>query len=124
MWGFCSGGFTGGFFFELAFGVDGSADSFEADAVGVAFGFGLSARGAEAVEAGADGVVASGGPSGLIACEAADGAAVCGALARDGDDPVAAGADGAVASGGPSGLIACEAADGAAVFRRLSQRRR
>ena len=63
-----------------------------------------------------DGAVAIGAPSGLIACEAADGAAVFGASARGGVEPVEAGVGGAVAIGGPSGLIACGAADGAAVF--------
>ena len=76
----CRAVFTGGFFFELAFGVDSSADSFDADAVGVVFGFGLSATGdAETGEAGLDGADAMGVPSGLVACEAADGAAVFGA---------------------------------------------
>jgi hypothetical protein len=42
-------------------------------------GFGVSAGCAEPVEAGADGAAAIGCPSGLIACEAADGAAVFGA---------------------------------------------
>ncbi len=114
--GFCSEGFTSGFFFESIFGVDGSADSFDTDAVGVAFGFGVSARGAEAVEAGVGGAVAIGAPSGLTVCEAADAAAVFGASARGGAESVEAGVDGAVAIGAPSGLIACEAADGAAVF--------
>jgi hypothetical protein len=72
----CRAVLTSGFFFESA--LDSSADSF--DAVGVAFGFGLSARGAGWVEAGVDGADAMGGPSGLVACEeAADGAAVFGA---------------------------------------------
>ena len=75
----CRAVFTIGFFFESA--LDSSADSFDADAdaVGVAFGFGLSARGADWVEAGVDGADAMGVPSGLVACEAADGAAVFGA---------------------------------------------
>jgi hypothetical protein len=106
---------TSGFFFKSIFGADGSADSF--DAVGVAFGFGLSARGANWVGAGADGAVAMGVPSGLVACEAADGAAVFGASARGGVDTGEAGVGGAIAIGAPSGLVACEeAADGAAVF--------
>ena len=67
MRGFCRDGFPDGFFFESAFGVDGSAVSFDADAVGVVFGFGVLAGGAESVEAGVDGAVAMGGPSGLIA---------------------------------------------------------
>jgi hypothetical protein len=96
----------GGFFFESAFGVAGSADSFDADAVGVAFGFGLSARGAEAGEAGADGAVALGAASGLIVCEAAAGTAVFGASARGGEETGEAGADGAVALGAPSFLVA------------------
>ena len=57
---------------------DGCANSFDTCAVGVAFGFGLSARGAESVEAGLGGAFAMGSPSGLIACGAADGAAVFG----------------------------------------------
>ena len=109
-------GLPGGLFFELIFGVDGSADSFDTDAVGFAFGFGVFARGAELVEAGLGGAVAIGAPSGLIACAAADAAAVFGASARGGVELVEAGLGGAVAIGGPSGLIACEAADGAAVF--------
>ena len=39
--GFCCEIFSGGFFFEPIFGVDGSADSFGADAVSVALGFGV-----------------------------------------------------------------------------------
>ncbi len=113
---FCSDGLPGGFFFESIFGADGPADSFDTDAVRVAFGFGVSARGAEAVEAAVDGAVAIGALSGLIICEAADGAAVFEAPARGGDELGGAGADGAVAIGGPFGLIACKAADGAAVF--------
>jgi hypothetical protein len=57
-----------------------------------------------------------GSPSGLIACGAADGAAVFGSSARGGAESGEAGLDGAFAIGSPSGLIACEAADGAAVF--------
>ncbi len=76
----------------------------------------LSRRRAELVEAGVDGAVAIGEPTGLIACEAADGVAVFGVSARGGVEGGEAGVDGAVAIGGPSGLIACEAADGAAVF--------
>jgi hypothetical protein len=109
----CRAVFTSGFFFESA--LDSSADS--SDAVGVAFGFGLSARGADWVEAGVDGADAMGVPSGLVACEAADGAAVFGASARGGVETGEAGVGGAVAIGAPSGLAACEeAADGAAVF--------
>jgi hypothetical protein len=63
--GFGRDGFPDGFFFESAFGVDGSAVSFDADAVGVVFGFGLSGGGG--AEVGVDGAVAIGGPSGLIA---------------------------------------------------------
>ena len=48
MRGFCSDGLPDGFFFELIFGVDGSADSFDTDAVRVPFGFGVSASGADA----------------------------------------------------------------------------
>jgi hypothetical protein len=113
---FCSDGLPDGFFFESIFGADGPADSFDTDAVRVAFGFGVSGRGAEAVEAAVDGAIAIGEPTGLIACEAADGAAVFDAPARGGDDSGEAGADGAIAIGEPTGLIACEAADGAAVF--------
>jgi hypothetical protein len=112
----CRAVFTSGFFFESA--LDSSADSFDADAVGVAFGFGLSARGADWVEAGVGGADAMGAPSGLVACEeAADGAAVFGASARGGVETGEAGVGGAVAMGAPSGLVACEeSADGAAVF--------
>jgi hypothetical protein len=39
--GFCCDIFSAGFFFESIFGVDGSADSFDTEAVCVAFGFGL-----------------------------------------------------------------------------------
>jgi hypothetical protein len=108
----CRAVFTSGFFFESA--LDGSADS--SDAVVVAFGFGLSARGADWVVAGVDGADAMGVPSGLVACEAADGAAVFAASARGGVETGEAAVDGADAMGVPSGLVACEAADGAAVF--------
>jgi hypothetical protein len=103
---FCTDGLPGSFFLASAFGFDGSAASFDADAVGVALGFDLSARPAEWVEAGADGAVAIGRSSGLIACEAADGPAVFGAAARGGVGLGEAGLDGAVAIGGSSGLIA------------------
>jgi hypothetical protein len=112
LWGLCIGDFTGGFFFESIFGVDGSEDSFDTDAVRVAFGFGVPGAGAGAVEAGL-GAVAIGRPSGLIACEAADGTPVFGASAKRG---VEGAADGAVAIGAPSCLIACEIAEGASVF--------
>ncbi len=115
--GFCRAVFTSGFFFESIVGVDGCVSSLDTDSVGVAFGFGASARGGvEPGEAGGGGAVAIGGPSGLIACAAADGAAVFGASARGGVESGKAGGGGAVAIGGPSGLIACAAADGAAVF--------
>jgi hypothetical protein len=39
--GFCCAIFSAGFFFEWIFGVDGSADSFDAEAVCIAFGFGV-----------------------------------------------------------------------------------
>ena len=39
--GFCCEIFSGGFFLELLFGFDGSADSFDTDAVCVALGFGV-----------------------------------------------------------------------------------
>ena len=41
MAGFCCAVFSAGFFFESIFGVDGSADSFDAEAVCVAFDFGV-----------------------------------------------------------------------------------
>jgi hypothetical protein len=113
---FCSDGLPDGFFFESIFGADGPADSFDTDAVRVAFGFGVSARGAEAVEAAVDAAVAIGALSGLIICEAADGAAVFEAPAIGGVESCGAGLGGAVAIGGPFGLIACKAANGAAVF--------
>ena len=56
-----------------------------------------------------------GSPSGLIACGAADGAAVFGASARGGE-AVEAGLGGAVAIGAPSGLTICEAAGAVARF--------
>jgi hypothetical protein len=109
----CRAVFTSGFFCESALGS--SADS--SDAVVVAFGFGLSARGADWFEAGVDGADAIGPPSGLVACEAAEGAAVFGASATGGVETGEAGVGGAVAIGALSGLVACEeAADGAAVF--------
>jgi hypothetical protein len=110
----CRAVFTSGFFFESA--LDSSSDSFDADAVGVAFGFGLSAKGADWVEAGVDGADAMGVPSGLVACEAADGAAGFGVSARGGVETGEAGVDRADAIGAPSGLVAFEAIDGAAVF--------
>jgi hypothetical protein len=116
LWGFCIGGFTGGFFFESILGVDGSADSSDTDAVRVALGFGGSGTGAEAVEAGLDGAGAIGRPAGLIACEAADGVAVFGASAKRGVEGAEAGPGGAVAVGAASGRIACEAIDGVSVF--------
>ena len=61
-----------------------------------------------------EGAVAIGAPSGLIACEAADGAAVFGASVRGGVESGAAGVDGAVAIGSPSGPIRCEATSAAA----------
>ena len=100
--------FLGGFFFGSIFGVDGRADSFGTDAVGVAFGFGVSAKGAELVEAGVGGAVAIGAPSGLTVCGAADGPAVFGVSAR-GAESIEAGVDGAVGIGAPSGLMICEA---------------
>jgi hypothetical protein len=113
---FCRAVFTSGFFFESALGVDGSADSFDADAIGVAFGFGLSARGAEWVEAGVAGAVAIGAPSALTICEATGAAAGFGVSARGGVETGEAGVGGADAIGAPSGLIACATADGAGVF--------
>jgi hypothetical protein len=112
----CRAVFTSGFFFESALGVDSSADSFDADAVGVAFGFGLSARGAESVEAGVDGADAIGAPTGLTICEATGAVAGFGVPARGGVETGEVGVGGAVAIGGPSGLIACATADGAGVF--------
>ena len=112
---FCSAVFTSGFFFESVFGVDGCVDSFDTCAVGVAFGFGVSARGgAESVEAGVGGAVATDALSGLSICGAA-GAAGCGVRARGSAELVEAGVDGAVASDALSGLTACGAA-GAAGF--------
>ena len=73
--GFCADVFPGGFLVESFFGADGRADSVDTDAVGVALGFGVSAGSAETVEAGADGAVAVGVPSGATICEGA-GAAV------------------------------------------------
>ena len=70
------------------------------DAVCVAFGFGVSARGgAESVEAGVGGAVALDALSGLTICEATVGAAVFGASARGGAESVEAGVGGAVAIG-------------------------
>jgi hypothetical protein len=74
--GFCTDAFSSGFFFESIFGVDGRrAGSFDACAIGVAFGLGVSVRGAESVEAGVDGVFAIGAASDFIICGPADGAA-------------------------------------------------
>jgi hypothetical protein len=104
--GFCSAVFTTGFFFESAFGFGGSADSFDPDAVGVALRFGVSAGGAESVEAGEDGAVAIGGPPGLAICEATGAVTVFGASAGGGVDGGEAGAEVTVAIGAPSVLIA------------------
>ena len=69
MRGFCRDGFSGGFFLKSIFGVEGSADSFDADAVSLAFGFGVSAGGgAEAVEAGGGGAVAIGAALDFTVC--------------------------------------------------------
>jgi hypothetical protein len=114
--GFCSDAFSSGFFFESIFGVDGCLDSLDTCAIGVAFGFGVSAKGAESVEAGVGGAVAIGAPSGLAICGAALRAAGFGVSARGGAESVEAGAGGAVASGAPSGLTICWAADRAAGF--------
>ena len=73
----------------------------------------LSQRRRKSGEAGAGGAVATGAPSGLIACEAAAGAAVCGVSAKELGE---AGADGAVASGAPSGPILCEVTSVGASF--------
>ncbi|HEY1862507.1 MAG TPA: hypothetical protein VGG77_02210 [Roseiarcus sp.] len=89
-------------------------DSFDTCAVGVAFGFDVSVRGAASVGAGPGAVVAIGAPSGLITCEGADGAAVFGASAGCAES-VEAGV-GAVAIGAPSGLMICEAAGAGAGF--------
>jgi len=113
--GFCGGSFTGGFFFESIFGADGSADSFDADAVGVASGFGVFAAGAKSVEAEL-GAVAICGPSGLVVCAAAEGAAVFGASSRGIAESGEAGVAGAVAIGARSGRIASAAAEGDEVF--------
>ena len=113
---FCNAVFTSGFFFKSIFGFDGCVDSFDTWAIAVAFGFGVSARCAEAVEAGVNGGVAIGAPSGLTICEATDGAAAFGASARGAAESGEAGVGGAFAIGSPSGRIACEAADGAAAF--------
>jgi hypothetical protein len=112
---FCRAVFTSGFFLESVAGVDGCAGSFDTCAVGMAFGFGVSAGGAESVEAGVDGAVAIGAPSGLTICEATGAVAGFGVPAR-GAESVEAGVDGADAIGGPSGLIAFAAAGAAAVF--------
>ena len=53
------------------------------------------------------GADAIGAPSGLIAFEAIDGAAVFGASVRSGAESGEAGVDGAVAMGVPSGRILC-----------------
>jgi hypothetical protein len=113
--GFCSDAFPGGFFFESIFGVDSRADSFDTCAADGAFGFGVSAGGAESVEAGVDGAAAIGAPSGLTTCAATEAAAGFGASAR-GDESVDAGVDGAAAIGAPSGLTICAATDGAGGF--------
>jgi hypothetical protein len=115
--GFCSDILPGGFFFESIFGVDGRADSFGRDAIGVAFGFGVSTGGgAESVEAGVGGAVAIGAPSGLIICGAADGPAGFGVSAGGGAESVEAGVDGAVAIGAPSGPILCVGTSAAGWF--------
>jgi hypothetical protein len=75
---------------------------------GAAAGFGVSARGAELVEAEVGGADPIAGPSGLIACEAAGAAAGFGVSARGGAESGEAGVDGAVAIGAPSGPILCE----------------
>ena len=117
MAGFCCKIFSGGFFLESIFGFDGSADSFDTDAVCFALGFGASAGGgAEAVEAGARGAVASEAFSGFPICEAAIEVAGFGASPRGGAEAVEAGAGGAVASEALSGLTICGAADAAGGF--------
>ena len=117
MRGFCRDGFSGGFFLESIFGVEGSADSFDADAVSLAFGFGVSAGGgAEAVEAGVGGAVAIGAALDFTICGAADGPAGFGVSARGGAEAVEAGGGGAAAIGALSGLTICGAADGTAGF--------
>lgn len=110
--GFCSDAFSSGFFFESIFGVDGCLDSFDTCAIGAAFGFGVSAKGAESVEAGAGGAVAIGAPSGLTIWRAAG----FGVSASGGAEAVEAGVDGAVAIGSPSSLITCEGARMAGVL--------
>jgi hypothetical protein len=74
--GFCCEIFSGGFFFESLFGFDGSADSLDTEAVCVAFGFGVCARGgAVPVEARVGAVVGTDALSGLTICGAAVAAA-------------------------------------------------
>lgn len=78
--GFCTDGFSDGFFLESIFGVDGSPDSLDADAVRAAFGFGASAGGgAESVEGRMGGIAAIDALSGLTVSGAAVGTAVFGA---------------------------------------------
>jgi hypothetical protein len=115
--GFCREIFSVGFLFESIFGFDGSADWFDTDAVCFALGFGASAGGgAEAVEAGARGAVATEALSGFPICGAAVEVAGFGASPRGGAEAVEAGAGGAVASDALSGLTICGAADAAGGF--------
>ncbi len=101
-----------------AFGVDSSSDSSDADGVGLDFG--VSARCAESVEAGVDGAVAIGAPSGLAACEAAVAAAGIGVSAGCAE-LVEAGVGRDVAIGAASGLAICGAAGAAAGIGALAR---
>lgn len=81
--GFFSDLFSGGLLVGSIFGGDGGAGSFDACAAGVAFGFGVSAGGAESVEGAVEGAAAIGAPSGLTVCEA-PGAGLGGAGVKTG----------------------------------------
>jgi hypothetical protein len=113
--GFCADVFSSGLFFESAFRIEGCVDSFDTCAVGVAFGFGVSAGGVESVEAGAGGAVAIRASSGLTFCDAGGAAAPLG-VSAGGAEAVEAGAGGGVAIGASCGLTICEAAGAAARF--------